>query len=322
MPVTVPPIPTPVPQSTDPLNFDARADAMLSALPGVVTAQNAQNDENNTINTNVNALQVTATNAANSATNAANSATNSATSAASSASSASTQANAASTSAQNSQASANNAAGAVLSQLSAVKTQTEDARDQALAGLGAADNSQGLANLLGTLAYALDLAGQGISQQVVTNQTADAALAGLAAYDLTIEQTIYAIVDAVNLAGITARAISGGGILLSPGTQTPPPLSSAGDSGTGLMFPAVGQIAVVTNALERLRIDASGRVGIGTNAPSGMLDVADNKLRIRTAQTPASASASGSQGEIAWDAGFVYVCTATNTWRRAALASW
>jgi hypothetical protein len=33
---------------------------VLSALPGVVTAQNAQNDENNTINTNVNAQQLAA----------------------------------------------------------------------------------------------------------------------------------------------------------------------------------------------------------------------------------------------------------------------
>lgn len=37
---------------------------------------------------------------------------------------------------------------------------------------------------------------------------------------------------------------------------------------------------------------------------------------------PASASATGEQGEIAWDAGYIYVCTADNTWKRAALATW
>jgi hypothetical protein len=32
--------------------------------------------------------------------------------------------------------------------------------------------------------------------------------------------------------------------------------------------------------------------------------------------------AAGNQGEVAWDANYIYVCTATNTWRRAAISSW
>lgn len=39
-------------------------------------------------------------------------------------------------------------------------------------------------------------------------------------------------------------------------------------------------------------------------------------------QTPASAAASGTTGTIAWDASYIYVCTATNTWKRAAIATW
>lgn len=38
--------------------------------------------------------------------------------------------------------------------------------------------------------------------------------------------------------------------------------------------------------------------------------------------TPASAAASGAAGDIAWDSGFIYVCTATNTWKRVAIATW
>ncbi len=38
--------------------------------------------------------------------------------------------------------------------------------------------------------------------------------------------------------------------------------------------------------------------------------------------TPASATATGAQGQIAWDADYIYVCTATNTWKRAALTTW
>lgn len=37
---------------------------------------------------------------------------------------------------------------------------------------------------------------------------------------------------------------------------------------------------------------------------------------------PGSASATGTQGQIAYDSNYVYVCIATNTWKRAALATW
>lgn len=54
MTVAIPALPAPVPQSTDPINFDARADAFLGALPATADAMNAQNAENNTLNANVN----------------------------------------------------------------------------------------------------------------------------------------------------------------------------------------------------------------------------------------------------------------------------
>ena len=38
--------------------------------------------------------------------------------------------------------------------------------------------------------------------------------------------------------------------------------------------------------------------------------------------TPASASATGTAGQIAWDASYIYICTATNTWKRVAIATW
>lgn len=37
---------------------------------------------------------------------------------------------------------------------------------------------------------------------------------------------------------------------------------------------------------------------------------------------PASASATGVAGQIAYDSSYIYVCTATNTWKRAAIATW
>jgi hypothetical protein len=41
-----------------------------------------------------------------------------------------------------------------------------------------------------------------------------------------------------------------------------------------------------------------------------------------TPDTPASASASGTAGQISVDANYIYVCTATNTWKRVAIATW
>lgn len=38
--------------------------------------------------------------------------------------------------------------------------------------------------------------------------------------------------------------------------------------------------------------------------------------------TPASASATGVAGQWAWDTNYIYICTATNTWRRVAHATW
>lgn len=38
--------------------------------------------------------------------------------------------------------------------------------------------------------------------------------------------------------------------------------------------------------------------------------------------TPASATASGTAGEVAWDANYIYICTATNTWKRVAISTW
>lgn len=72
----------------------------------------------------------------------------------------------------------------------------------------------------------------------------------------------------------------------------------------------------------RLCINPSGNVGVGTTSPTTLLDVNADTIRVRTARTPASASATGATGEICWDANYIYVCTATNTWKRTAIATW
>ena len=42
----------------------------------------------------------------------------------------------------------------------------------------------------------------------------------------------------------------------------------------------------------------------------------------RFVAAPASASSTGTSGDWAVDSDYIYVCTATNTWKRAAIATW
>lgn len=52
------------------------------------------------------------------------------------------------------------------------------------------------------------------------------------------------------------------------------------------------------------------------------IDFNSDSIRIISSKTPASAGATGTQGQIAWDANYIYVCTATNTWKRVAISTW
>ena len=45
-------------------------------------------------------------------------------------------------------------------------------------------------------------------------------------------------------------------------------------------------------------------------------------LNVSNSTPPAASTAAGTQGDIAWDANYLYVCIATNTWKRTPLATW
>ena len=75
-------------------------------------------------------------------------------------------------------------------------------------------------------------------------------------------------------------------------------------------------------ALVRTLTLQSGNTGIGTADPTEALDVNSDAIRIRSSQTPGSASAAGTAGMICWDANYIYVCVDTNTWKRVAIGTW
>lgn len=59
-----------------------------------------------------------------------------------------------------------------------------------------------------------------------------------------------------------------------------------------------------------------------TNGNSSTLSMTVNSITLSTSSAPGSAGATGSPGQIAWDSGYIYVCVANNTWKRAALSTW
>lgn len=86
--------------------------------------------------------------------------------------------------------------------------------------------------------------------------------------------------------------------------------------GTGVNQPA---------AVTSIYAGAAGSASAGNeqvNVSNGRTEVKSGKFIISAASVPASASASGEAGQIAWDSGYIYVCTAANTWKRVAIATW
>jgi hypothetical protein len=53
----------------------------------------------------------------------------------------------------------------------------------------------------------------------------------------------------------------------------------------------------------------------------GIINATTSSIRIRN-RTPASATATGTTGTIVYDANYIYVCVATNTWKRVAISTW
>ena len=68
-------------------------------------------------------------------------------------------------------------------------------------------------------------------------------------------------------------------------------------------------------------ISASGTISTAGNIVA-FGTVAASFLATDAGNAPASASSAGTTGSIVADANYIYVCTATDTWKRAALATW
>jgi hypothetical protein len=66
----------------------------------------------------------------------------------------------------------------------------------------------------------------------------------------------------------------------------------------------------------------SGHATRMTLNQDGDLTLSAGDFILESPTVPSSASDTGTAGTIAWDASYVYVCTATDTWKRVAIATW
>ena len=93
-------------------------------------------------------------------------------------------------------------------------------------------------------------------------------------------------------------------------------------AGTFTNLTASGTSALTTVDINAGNIDGTN-IGAGTPGAGtfNALATTGDSIRVDTSQTPASSSASGTKGEIAYDTDYIYVCVATNTWKRVALST-
>jgi hypothetical protein len=80
---------------------------------------------------------------------------------------------------------------------------------------------------------------------------------------------------------------------------------------------------VVSDSLDSVILNGSSGEYIGNslNANNQIATIGDISSATK-ATVPATATSTGVTGQIATDANYIYVCTATNTWKRVAITTW
>ena len=92
----------------------------------------------------------------------------------------------------------------------------------------------------------------------------------------------------------------------------------------GLVLPSVPDHGVLPGLTGQGTGGGADDHGLGSDdSPTftGMT-ISGDEITIETPQTPATAGATGTKGDICWDSDYIYGAVATNTWKRVAWSSW
>ena len=80
------------------------------------------------------------------------------------------------------------------------------------------------------------------------------------------------VISSTGLA-VTGTLSATGVATFAAGTVALPSITTSGDTNTGIYFPAADNVGITTGGAERMRINSSGNVGIGTSSPLTALNV-------------------------------------------------
>jgi hypothetical protein len=121
--------------------------------------------------------------------------------------------------------------------------------------------------------------------------------------------------------GLTGQIYTGTGTGTSEGITGWTPLGNSGAISIDVTALPTSNTSTYGSRVRIATSNATSNTTIFTDfRDDGTLDTP--KLRVSVPNIPASATATGIRGDIAYDTDFIYVCVAANTWKRSALTTW
>jgi hypothetical protein len=124
--------------------------------------------------------------------------------------------------------------------------------------------------------------------------------------------------DSVLVGGVP---FNGGSSINLPGVNTEGDQDTTGNAATATQLASSVNIGGVSfNGSTSINLPGVNQAG--TQDTSGNAATATVATRVSDTTAPASATDTGTAGEVRYDGSFIYVCVATDTWVRAALTTW